>query len=368
MDVKLQVEQDFTAWVNADPARVARHGQALELIREGYARTREPVIVSTYLREALLAPELPRLAFRLGNILEMLASSSSRIASEQNAILKREVQALFKNFDAGIDEQLVAVLFRFYRDHVDPAWWPETFQVVQKKYKGDFKKYARKMYSRSIFADSARLNAFIDKPVMKQLAADPCFQVGKALRDLYGRVNDQAREPGRDIDKGKRLFVDGLMQMEPGKAWAPDANSTIRLTYGKVGSYRPRDGVIYDYYTTLAGVIEKEGPAGGEFEVPAKLKELYAARDFGPYGSDHLVTCFITNNDITGGNSGSPVINANGELIGAAFDGNSEAMSGDIDFEENLQRCINVDTRYVLFVIDKIAGARHLLEEMSIVY
>jgi hypothetical protein len=171
-----------------------------------------------------------------------------------------------------------------------------------------------------------------------------------------------------NIERGSRLFVDGLMKMHPERAWSPDANSTIRLTYGQVGSYKPRDGVTYDYYTTLDGVIQKEGPAGGEFEVPQRLKELHAARDWAPYGKDELVVCFISNNDITGGNSGSPVINANGELIGAAFDGNSEAMSGDIDFEEKLQRCINVDTRYVLFVIDKIAGARHLLDEMTIVY
>ena len=130
----------------------------------------------------------------------------------------------------------------------------------------------------------------------------------------------------------------------------------------------PRDAVFYDYYTTLTGVMEKEGPKGGEFEVPDKLKEVYKAKDFSPYGTNNIVTCFITNNDITGGNSGSPVINGNGELIGTAFDGNSEAMSGDIDFEENLQRCINLDARYMLFVVDKIAGAKNLIREMKIVY
>ena len=169
------------------------------------------------------------------------------------------------------------------------------------------------------------------------------------------------------ISKGDRRFVRGWMEMQPDKAWAPNANSTIRLTYGKVGSYKPRDAVFYDYYTTLTGVIEKEGPKGGEFEVPDRLKELYAQQDFAPYGTDKLSVNFITDNDITGGNSGSGVINAEGHLIGTAFDGNSEAMSGDIDFEENLQRCINLDTRYFLWIVDKYAGAKNLINEMTII-
>ena len=173
----------------------------------------------------------------------------------------------------------------------------------------------------------------------------------------------------RDVEQ-KHLAVELpflAVEMQPDKAWAPNANSTIRLTYGKVGSYKPRDAVFYDYYTTLTGVIEKEGPKGGEFEVPDRLKELYAQQDFAPYGTDKLSVNFITDNDITGGNSGSGVINAEGHLIGTAFDGNSEAMSGDIDFEENLQRCINLDTRYFLWIVDKYAGAKNLINEMTII-
>jgi hypothetical protein len=164
--------------------------------------------------------------------------------------------------------------------------------------------------------------------------------------------------------------VDGILQMNAEKHIAPDANSTIRLTYGNVGEYNPRDGVTYHYYTTLKGVMEKENPASTEFTVPAKLKDLYNKKDLGNYVNDkgEIVACFISNNDITGGNSGSPVINAQGHLIGLAFDGNSEAMSGDIDFEENLQRCINLDVRYMLFIIDKYAGAKNLIEEMKIVF
>jgi len=156
--------------------------------------------------------------------------------------------------------------------------------------------------------------------------------------------------------------------MFPDKMFYPDANSTMRVTYGKVLDYFPADAVHYEYITTLDGVMEKEDPTNDEFIVDAKLKELYLAKDYGPYGENgKLVVCFLTTNDITGGNSGSPVINGDGQLIGLAFDGNWEAMSGDILFEDNLQRCINVDIRYVLFIIDKFANATNIIDELTIV-
>ena len=178
------------------------------------------------------------------------------------------------------------------------------------------------------------------------------------------------QEDQENLERGIRDFTDGILQINNGKKlMSPDANSTIRLTYGNVMSYDPRDGVSYHYYTTMKGIIEKEDPDNAEFNVPTRLKELYAKKEFGSYANrrGELPTCFITNNDITGGNSGSPVINANGVLIGLAFDGNSEAMSGDIDFEENLQRCICLDSRYMLWVIDIYAGAKNLIAEMDIV-
>ena len=149
----------------------------------------------------------------------------------------------------------------------------------------------------------------------------------------------------------------------------PDANFTIRLTYGNVKPYSPADAVNYNYYTTTDGILEKENPEDSEFVVPARLHDLCVAEDFGPYAEDgEMRVCFISTNDITGGNSGSPVLNAEGQLIGLAFDGNWDAMSGDVLFEKNMQRCIDLDVRYVLFIIDKFAGAGHLLDEMNIVW
>jgi hypothetical protein len=197
---------------------------------------------------------------------------------------------------------------------------------------------------------------------------------------MMGMIADQAYEAYRsgpegtenveaDLEKAYRLFTAGIREMQADKKFSPDANSTMRMTWGVVGSYEPRDGVTYDFITTLDGVMQKEDPNNDEFIVPARLKELYEAKDYGAYADENgdLVVCFISNNDITGGNSGSPVINAYGELIGTAFDGNWEAMSGDIFFEEELQRTISVDIRYTLFIIDKYAGAGHLIEEMTLV-
>jgi hypothetical protein len=172
-----------------------------------------------------------------------------------------------------------------------------------------------------------------------------------------------------DFEKGHRLYVQGIMEMKEGEALYPDANFTMRLTYGEILDYYPRDAVHYDYYTTLEGVMEKEDPDNWEFVVPEKLKELYYAKDYGRYAMEtgEMPVGFISTNDITGGNSGSPVINGKGELIGTAFDGNWEAMSGDIVFEPELQRTISVDVRYTLFIIDKFAGAKNLINEMTII-
>jgi len=180
------------------------------------------------------------------------------------------------------------------------------------------------------------------------------------------RGNSAVREK---MDKGYRLFTDGLRKAMPEKVFAPDANSTLRMTWGVVGSYDPQDAVHYDYITSIEGVMQKEDPSNSEFIVPDRLKELYQAKDYGQYADENgdLIVNFISNNDITGGNSGSPVINGDGALIGTAFDGNWEAMSGDIFFEDKLQRTISVDIRYTLFIIDKYAGASHLIDEMTLV-
>jgi len=182
------------------------------------------------------------------------------------------------------------------------------------------------------------------------------------------KFDSEFEKDKENLTKAERLYIAGLMEMNPDKVMAPDANFTMRLTFGHVLPYFPADGIFYDYYTTLDGIMEKEDPTSNEFNVPARLKELWKNKDYGPYAENGVLrTCFLSNTDITGGNSGSPVINAKGELVGLAFDGNWEAMSGDIAFEPDLQRTISVDIRYVMFIIDKFAGAKNIIDEIQFV-
>jgi hypothetical protein len=237
---------------------------------------------------------------------------------------------------------------------------------------GDFNAIADYVFESSIFESEDEILAFLEKPKAKTLAKDPALKLSVEFSNSMGAVMGPYREANSTIRQYDRLFIAGLREMNPDRVFYPDANSTMRMTYGSVEDYMAADAVFYDYYTTLTGVMEKEDPSNDEFIVEAELKALFEKKDFGRYGEmidgeEKMIVCFLTTNDITGGNSGSPVLNAKGNLIGLAFDGNWEAMSGDIAFEPELQRTINVDIRYVLFIMDKMAGAQNLIDELTIV-
>jgi hypothetical protein len=253
-------------------------------------------------------------------------------------------------------------------EDIQPEYQPEYLKQIKEKYKGNYDKFVDQMFAKSIFTNETKVSAFLDNPSKKVLDKDPAFQAALSINQKFTELQQQVAPLAVQLAQGSKKYIAGLMEMYPEKVFYPDANFTMRLTYGNVCDYFPRDAVQYDYVTTLSGVIEKEDPDNYEFIVDPKLKELFNEKDYGRYGEDgKMIVCFTTDNDITGGNSGSPVLNGNGELIGLAFDGNWEAMSGDIVFEPELQRCINVDIRYVLFVIDKFAGATNLINEMNIV-
>jgi hypothetical protein len=238
---------------------------------------------------------------------------------------------------------------------------------IYSKSKRNFSNYAEKLFPKTIFSNQKSVEQFLSDPSLKKLQKDPAWILQKAFAANSGRIDSLAK-PGQELlSKGRRLYVKGLREMNPDSKFYPDANSTMRLSYGKVLDYSPADAVDYTYQTTLSGVMQKEDPFSSEFIVPDKLKQLYESKDYGPYGNNgEMPVAFLTTNDITGGNSGSPVLNGDGELIGLAFDGNWEAMSGNYAFEPELQRTICVDVRYVLFIIDKYAGATNLIKELEI--
>ncbi len=276
---------------------------------------------------------------------------------------------IYKDYAERTDRRVAKRMLTIAREHMQslPSFYAET---IDKEFGGDIDRYVDFLYEQSAVSTPEKLAAFLQAYTPEKAAADPAVALYRSIRAKYTELAAVVRPLAPKYAEGHRKYIAGLMLQQPKKAWASDANFTIRLTYGNVLPYTPADGIRYNYYTTLKGVMEKEDPKNPiEFTVPAKLKELYAARDFGRYANKQgeLPVGFLADCDITGGNSGSPVLNARGELIGLAFDGNWEAMSGDVAFEPELQRCIAVDARYVLFIIDKFAGARWLLDEMEIV-
>ena len=370
MGVKKDVERQYTAWAQD---KAPKYRTALNLIKKGYADRAPYQSALTYISEGLLqGPELLLQAVRIYNTMSM-AFDPAREAMKDRLIaaVNANAKEFYKDYNTDTEKRLMAALMEYVYRNMDMAYMPEFLVNADKKYKGDFTKYVDDMFKKSVFATEESFNKFMQKPVLKSLEKDPIVVAARGTFEKYTEIRSMIpKESSEGLQRGIRDFTDGILQINNNvHLMSPDANSTIRLTYGNVKAYDPKDAVSYSFYTTLKGVMEKEDPTNSEFVVPERLKTLYANKDFGPYANSkgELVTCFVTNNDITGGNSGSPVLDAEGNLIGLAFDGNSEAMSGDIDFEENLQRCICLDTRYMLFVIDKYAGAKRLIDEMKIV-
>ena len=367
---KQQEEADFTEWVNQEEARMALYGEALSDIKGAVEGRRDLQIASSYIIEAYFLGMETVMFGRNLRELEMALSDPEPDQEQIDRItsaLKDRAAGFFKDYNAPTDKKIMTAMVSLLIDELGDEYLPSSILEVKTKYKGDADKYVNNYFKKSILTDQLRYNAFMDDPSLKVLEKDPGYKAVKAAQILY-ELGGKMAEFEEGYARGSRLYLKGQVEMYPGRDFYSDANSTMRMNYGVVGDYYPRDAVLYTHYTTLEGVMEKEDPNNFEFVVSERLKEFYQSKDYGPYGVDGTMNvCFTTNNDITGGNSGSPVMNANGELIGIAFDGNWEAMSGDVAFEPELQKCINVDIRYVLFVIDKYAGAGHLVDEMTLV-
>lgn len=371
-DQKIALEKELTNWIDQDTKRKEKYGKALGLIDEAMKANTDLKRAQQYLMETQLrGAELFLFAYQAGRLYNALETpDSTKKIQEQVDRYKKVAEQFFKNYNAPTDQKATKALLKLYIKDVPTKYHPDYIKdVLNKKFKGNVDKFVDYLFKKSIFTDNNRLQAFLAKPSKKVLDKDFVAIAGRSIIHAYRTSFGEQSEGNLKKQEGMRLFVGALLEMNPDKIYSSDANSTMRLTYGQVGDYYPADAVHYDYFTTMKGIMEKEDPEVREFNVPKKLKEIYKNKDFGPYANPDgsMPVCFTTNNDITGGNSGSPVINAKGHLIGAAFDGNSESMSGDIAFEKQMQKCINVDIRYVLLIIDKYAGAKNLIEEMEII-
>tara|TARA_B100000683_G_scaffold89236_1_gene88021 strand:- start:5319 stop:7718 length:2400 start_codon:yes stop_codon:yes gene_type:complete len=373
-DKKLDLQEQFTEWVNSgDEIRYERYGNVLNIIEEAYEQNKKINIARTYLNEAIFqGAEIMYFSFLMNRKLDDLPSDEKERRKLIKEI-KKEAKEHYKNYNSTIDEELFSSMLEMYYYNVPKNQHPSVFKRIEQQLFGfkalDFDYYAKNVFRRSIFSSKEKFFAFLENPSKMKLERDPAYTTMMSIYDYYLENLYQKRLSVRaKLDEGNRLFIAGLREMNPDVDYYPNANSTMRVTYGNVGDYSPGNGAHYDYYTTIEGIMEKEDPSDDEFIVPEKLKELYYLGDYGQYADKDgkLRINFISNNDITGGNSGSPVINAWGEIVGTAFDGNWEAMSGDIAFENEIQRTISVDIRYILFIIDKYAGATHLIDEMTI--
>ena len=365
---KRELEARFIDWVEANADRQAEYGEALSLIQSFYEDTESSVQAKVYALEAgLIGCDISLFSYRFFRSAAGLFSEDLEEVAATQVALTELSNEFFKEYDQATDRDLFVKLMTKFRDDIDPEYHPSFFETVAKKYKKDFNRFADKMYAKSFLVDPDRCAAFIANPSLKVMDKDLAIIVGQDAIQTYFASRSNPAE--NKFNRGYRLFVKGLREMDADQAIAPDANSTMRLTFGSVAPYKAADAVHYDFITTANGVLEKKDNSNPEFIVPDALDNLIRSRDFGRYGdeSGELVVCFIHGTDITGGNSGSPVLDANGDLIGCAFDGNWEAMSGDIAFETELQRTISVDIRYVTWIVDKFANAQNLIEEMDFV-
>ncbi|MGC4058021.1 MAG: S46 family peptidase [Chitinophagaceae bacterium] len=331
---------------------------------------------TVYYSEAFKATNLARIASAAVPLLKVMTKTPEKDSIEKYT---KQLQAAFKanikDYDEATDKELFAEMTRLYYTEVPKSQHPDIFQrVIFKKYGNEnadqtFKAYANYVYGKTFLMDEKKVNAFCEHPALEALENDPAVQYAASIvnnfETYYMPKYDEMAKEKKSLSKA---YVKGLMQMNRNELFYPDANSTMRITYGQVLAYQPQDAVSYNFYTTMDGMMAKYKAGDDEFDLPQDLIRLYKKKDYGVYADQDgsLHTCFITNNDITGGNSGSPVINAKGELVGCAFDGNWEAMSGDLAFDKKYKRTIVCDARFILFLIDKLGGAHNLIEEMDI--
>ena len=310
-----------------------------------------------------------------GNV--VLNSTRQALEEKNDSLVKAQMSELTKvfeeihnkDYDHEVDRKVAKVLLPLYAEIVPAEQRPSIYQFIEEKYKGDYSRFVDDMYNKSIFANKANLEKFMKKPTVKAIDNDLALMYCQSKYDKLNELGGQLKSMDNELALLHKTYIRGLGEMKLPVPSYPDANFTLRLTYGNVKPYDPKDGVHFNYYTTTKGILEKENPNDREFVVPAKLKELIVKKDYGRYAlpNGEMPVCFLSTNDITGGNSGSPVLNAHGELIGCAFDGNWESLSGDINFDNKLQRCINLDIRYVLFILEKLGNCGHLINEMTIV-
>ncbi|MFZ6037058.1 MAG: S46 family peptidase [Bacteroidota bacterium] len=361
---KKELENRLASWIESDPARKEKYGNTLNTLEEAYTNSNEIAKYTTYFLETFQnGIEIIRFS---NTILQFNTNGTEQ---EKREFINDRILRAYKDYDPQLDKKVLPALMKLYAERVPKEYQPDVYETINKKFKGNYEKYAEWLFKNSKFTNLDDLLTLLKSADTKRLTKDPAMQLALSVKDMGYELSSRMMSDYEKILRGEREFMAALMEMNPDKVFYPDANFTQRLSYGSIKGYAPRDAVWYDYFSTAKGVMEKYKPGDPEFDLKPFVIEALNKGDFGQYADKdgNMRTCFLSDNDITGGNSGSPVFNDQAELIGLAFDGNWESLSGDILFEPEMQRTISVDIRYVLFIIDKVMNAPHIVQELTIV-
>jgi hypothetical protein len=370
IDQKIQLEERLASWLETYALHAGIDSLVLQKLSDFYTENRPGIIAMDLSREAMNSFEM--IGFASGIVSDVI-SKLNHVNPDFKSIgnqLKTRSQGFFRDVNLSIDRQSMSKILDIYFESVDSMFYPSAYSVIRSKFKGDIPAYVNWLYNKSLFTDSAKLKKVINTlsgKSTKKLLSDPAFRFYLDFSDVFYPYYAVSDSLDLVLQRYYRDYLRGLRAMDSSLLFYPDANFTMRVAYGKVEGYKPADAVIYKYNTTLKGVIEKENPAVSDYKIPEKLRQLYEKQDYGHYGVDAAMpVCFIASNHTSGGNSGSPVLNAEGELIGINFDRNWEGTISDYEYDPAVCRNISLDIRYVLFIIDKFAGASNILQELII--
>lgn len=364
LEKKREMEQELRRWIQQNPEEREKLLELFTDLELNYKNRREVNRAQAYFIESFLyAPELVQLALKILNF-DFEGEEKTVVAS------LKDIVEQYANLDLDIDKEVFAAALNEYRSKVDTTYLPEIYQTIAKEYNGDARSFVDTLYARSELITPRGLKRFLERDTTYQIFDDPAISLGIDMLTMLFDMNMNMQAPTLEIIRGERLLNGVIRRMYASRNFYPDANSTMRLSFGTVAGYTPFDGAEYDYYTTSKGVLEKVKTHVGDvdFAVQPEILSLLSSGNFGRYADEkgEMKVCFISNNDITGGNSGSAMFNAKGELLGLAFDGNWEAMSSDILYDAKMQRCIGVDVRYILFIIEKYGKAGNLVQELKL--
>ena len=368
---KKKLEKQFSLWAKDQSLKI--YSELLPRYEKIYEELTTYSLASDYFYEAGYSLDIIRFVTKFKSFKSINKNTPEAEIKSKIFKLNSSIKSFFKDYDKETDKKIFTEILKIYYKNTKKNFRPDIFNIVEKKFKGDINKYADYFYKKSIFVDQKKLRKFLDKfkaSKLKKLKKDPSYQMTESLIDFYvEKIAGKLKELELEVLKLNRFYLDGLQKMQKDKIFYPDANFTLRVAYGNVDTYSPKDGIKYKHYTTLDGIIEKDNPEIYDYDVPDKLKELYKNKDYGKYAdkNGNMRVCFTASNHTTGGNSGSPVINGNGELIGVNFDRNWEGTMSDIMYDPDQCRNITLDIRYALFIIDKFAGASHLIQEMTLI-